>query len=573
MHTMPTLEDCKEDCTIIPIGTENCRTAGASDFKERNPMNSEEQQSVFSIRSPSSALRLKKLPSLFKNSAEADLILPCCINPSKGKKRRAVATDGPLLNVATSKFWQTNDLSEPISHTSLLLHSGEQMLATEKVIIFLTQEEEDKPDVPSRTKNPTSAASPPYTPPRTPILASPVTNVLSSCFGSLALQSPSSCFSAFTSPGRLRSVSIHDQSPSSHGVLSPVSMHSRRRVPVTFVGSDNTHAPRNFAMNQQRDPLDSPKNSALALSQPMPTPCTDKKRSTGIVFSPRLSSKLHRKELHPPISFLDIGRIEKNAAAGKQRYTHQSLLLSSSNATNDFAFVFNDASDDSLTDNDDDGDHFFLRKPDKKDTFEHAKKAKHLPFVSPSGVDKKRSSFNKTSNTLNDINSTVEPCHSYKIEAPKSTNSSSDSLFGMGVVHDNPQFSFDGMDMFNSFSRPIEQTGAHVHARKKSRYSSSSTSLFDIGIVHEHHSQAWLDEDMAICILRPRLRLSLNADSLNGAAIVLPLDDSSQVCCSGGICTSSNRDLITPPVMCTHASNEPPELKQRSCQTAQALFF
>ena len=194
---MPTLEDCKEDCTIIPIGTEKCRTAGASDFKERNPMNSEEQQSVFSIRSPSSALRLKKLPSLFKNSAEADLILPCCINPSKGKKRRAVATDGPLLNVATSKFWQTIDLSEPISHTSLLLHSGEQMLATEKIIIFLTQEEEDKPDVPSRTKNPTSAASPPYTPPRTPILtprqgqvASPVTNVRSSCFGSLELSSP-----------------------------------------------------------------------------------------------------------------------------------------------------------------------------------------------------------------------------------------------------------------------------------------------------------------------------------------------------------------------------------------------
>ena len=149
---------------------------------------------------------------------------------------------------------------------------------------------------------------------------------------------------------------------------------------IAFVGSDKSNTRRTFARN--KCPPYSPGNAAiLASPKPRLAPCAkDNTKATGMLLSPRFSSGFPCKEITPPIAFLDLGKIEKDAAAGNTTYNHQSLF-SPSNEVDDFAFVFNYASGDGSLTDDGDGDEgdWFLCGP-AKDSIERVKKAKNAPF-------------------------------------------------------------------------------------------------------------------------------------------------------------------------------------------------
>ena len=337
---------------------------------------------------------------------------------SKGRKRRAFAIDGPL---ATPDLRGDNVLS---NEPAMFFYSSDRRMS-EKLIASSRQDNSGPADDKSQEQAwplpPCSSRRTPMMTPHQDLVSSPVTNELSR-FGSLALQSPSSCFSAF-SPGRTRSVSINDQSPSiGNHSSSPIPRQAQRIVPIAFVGSDKSNIPRTFARN--KCPPDSPANFAFPKPRLAPRP-KDNKKSTGLYLSPRFWSGLPCEEMTPPIAFLDLGKIKKDAAAGETAYNHQSLL-SSSNEVDDYAFVFNDASDGSLTD-DGDGDEgdWFLCGPDKE-LIEQIKKAKYAPFSSPCGVDVRRStSFDATIFLPTRVASTGDQANSYV-----------DSKVGMGIVHE-----------------------------------------------------------------------------------------------------------------------------------------
>ena len=416
--------------------------------------------------------------------------LPCRGNISKGKKRRAFANDGPLV---------TPDLQGGYAFCS-----GEMTTGTKNDLGLAEKSQASPPCSPCRTApmmtprqdsfaSPPPSCSPRRTPmmtPRQDLFASPLSNELSR-FGSLALQSPSSCFSAF-SPGRTPSASMNYQSPSIGNLSSSLPRQSQRNVPISLVGSDNSCTPN------RRPPLDSPGNAALASPKPRLTPHPkdkNKNKTTGLFPSIHFSSGLPCKEMTHPITFLDPEKIEKDAACSKQS------LLSSSKEVDDFAFVFNSASDGSLTDDDDEGGWFFLRGPDNKDSTEDTKKAKNEHFSSPfGGVDRKQSSFNE------------------RIRVPTSLPSAG--------------------EQGNVVATLVSRSSSC-----NSRYSSSScSSLFGMGIVHEHSQQSLAD--MGIRRFSP----NLSHDKAHQMQNV------------------TGRDLITPPVICTQAS-EPPEFKPKIRKT------
>mmetsp|Transcript_15651 Transcript_15651/g.23327 ORF Transcript_15651/g.23327 Transcript_15651/m.23327 type:complete len:473 (-) Transcript_15651:2757-4175(-) len=453
---------------------------GSGELKARKPVCSDNDEEILF------GAKFKLSPSCSRRG---------CI--SKGKKRRAFAMDGPL---------GTLDLhGGDVSNEPAMFYSSDELMSENKLIA--SSHQDDSGPAEKSQASPPPSCSPRCTPmmtPRQDLFASPVINELSR-FGSLALQSsPSSCFSAFSPRHRSHSTNstMNDQSPSFRDLSSfSIPRQAQRNVPIAFVGSDKSNTPRIFPRN--KCPPYSPGNTALHASpKPRLTPrAKDNNKATGLLLSPRFSSGFPCKEMTPPIAFLDLGKIEKDAAAGKTTYNHHQSLLSPSNEVDDFAFVFNSASDGSLTDDDDEGGWFFLRGPDNKDSTEDTKKAKNEHFSSPfGGVDRKQSSFNE------------------RIRVPTSLPSAG--------------------EQGNVVATLVSRSSSC-----NSRYSSSScSSLFGMGIVHEHSQQSLAD--MGIRRFSP----NLSHDKAHQMQNV------------------TGRDLITPPVICTQAS-EPPEFKPKIRKT------
>mmetsp|Transcript_15652 Transcript_15652/g.23333 ORF Transcript_15652/g.23333 Transcript_15652/m.23333 type:complete len:438 (-) Transcript_15652:800-2113(-) len=389
---------------------------GSGELKARKPVCSDNDEEILF------GAKFKLSPSCSRRG---------CI--SKGKKRRAFAMDGPL---------GTLDLhGGDVSNEPAMFYSSDELMSENKLIA--SSHQDDSGPAEKSQASPPPSCSPRCTPmmtPRQDLFASPVINELSR-FGSLALQSsPSSCFSAFSPRHRSHSTNstMNDQSPSFRDLSSfSIPRQAQRNVPIAFVGSDKSNTPRIFPRN--KCPPYSPGNTALHASpKPRLTPrAKDNNKATGLLLSPRFSSGFPCKEMTPPIAFLDLGKIEKDAAAGKTTYNHHQSLLSPSNEVDDFAFVFNHASDGSLTD-DGDGDEgdWFLCAPDK-DSIERVKKAKNAPFSSPHGIDGKcSSSFDETIFMPTRVASARDQANAF---AKSSWRSSADSLLGMGIVHEHSE--------------------------------------------------------------------------------------------------------------------------------------
>ena len=330
---------------------------------------------------PFSQQRQEQNSSLLGNNDRAKIGLPFRGLISKRKMRKAFDDTDALLVIP---YLQGDDdvFDEP---ATTFYSSPSGAIMTEKII-----NESLIQSISSAEKPP---ASPPCSPRPTPVTVTtpqdqgPVKATITdtsehSRFDNLTLQSHS-CFSAFTS-GKSRS--------SRNEISSCIPKQSQSFEPILFVGLDKLSASSKFAKRNQYIPLDSPGNSTLALPKSNLIPrTTDKNRSKALLLSPHFSSELPCHEMQTPIAFVDLGKIEKDAVCN-----HQSLL-SSSNARDDFAFVFNnDASHGSLTDDEgDEGDCFFLCESNKgADSYQHVKRADHSTFPSPCGVDGTRSSIN-----------------------------------------------------------------------------------------------------------------------------------------------------------------------------------
>jgi len=378
---------------------------------------------------PFSQQRQEQNSSLLGNNDRAKIGLPFRGLISKRKMRKAFDDTDVLLVIP---YLQGDDdvFDEPA--TTFYSYPSGAIVMTEKII-----NESLIQSISSAEKPP---ASPPCSPRPTPVTMTtpqdqgPVKATITdtselSRFDNLTLQSHS-CFSAFTS-GKSRS--------SRKEISLCIPKQSQRFEPILFVGLDRSSASSKFAKRNQYIPLDSPGNSTLAIPKSNLTPrTTDKNRSKALLLSPHFSSELPCHEMQTPIAFVDLGKIEKDAVCN-----HQSLL-SSSNARDDFAFVFNnDASHGSLTDDEgDEGDCFFLCEP-KKDSYQHFMRAEHSTFPSPYGVDGTRSSVN----TGRVPNSTASAGEQGISIAPMSMYSSCNSLFGMGFVHEDSQTSLDDMEI------------------------------------------------------------------------------------------------------------------------------
>ena len=419
------------------------------------------------------------LPTWERQGLESDVAFPCCDRTiiMKGRKRRAFAYNGPLIAAPAPHCddddgnENDDDGNEPYIHGMTSLHQNKTGTILENRTTFKHLESDSCP-----SRNGAQAPLPPpcspcrtatamMTPPRGPA-SSPITNELSR-FGNLVIQSP---FSAF-SPG---SKSHHSESPSS-GISSIPKQQSQRLVPIMFVGSseESPASLRNPARNLHHT-HDSPR---CAFPKTTLTPrTTNKSLSLGLQIAPQ----------------------------------QRGAMQFASKATDDFDFEFDHSSSDgSLTDsNNEDDDRFFLCGPDKDLTSENAKKFKQSISPLPTmdhGVNR------SSSKEANDF-SLIVPAYCAKLGSAVS-------------------------------AAVTESATSGTDSAPTSRYSSSS-SLFGMCIVHEENSQLPMD-GMAVSSFKPNIPLSKE-----GLATRLPF--------LGG----ATRDLITPPVMCTHAS-EPPPFKQR----------
>ena len=396
------------------------------------------------------------------------IFLPWRTNILKGRKRRAFAADGPLVATPALHGDDDNDDDDVWKMPSCVHHSKtetiEENRTTFKHLESSVTRYESQP-LPAQPFSPCRTT--PLTPPGT--TASPLSCELSR-FGRLVIQSP---FSAF-SPGNRshHSPSFHDHSPAS-GIPSPFrKQQPRRRVPISLVVSGESPASLRNPARNQNFARDSPARQSVFTFPKMK-------------LTPRATNKSLSLDPLPT--------------------SRQSMMFPK--AAGDFDFAFDRSSDGSLTDSDDDDDDkFFLCGPDKGLSSEHAKKLKPSTPPLPFGDDDRKRSPN-----LKESVSTIVPPYFLK-ERRSETPSSTDSA-------------------------------------PTSRYSSSS-SLFGMSIVHEERPQQLID-DMVMSSFKPNLCMSRTGDPLTDGAIT-----------KFPFLVGAARDLITPPVMCADAS-EPPPFRQR----------